>query len=40
MIEREDPHETERYGRTPYMVGLVVGAVIMYLMFHLAAGFV
>lgn len=40
MLERDDPQETERYGSLPYWVGIVGGGLVIYLMFHLAAGFV
>lgn len=39
MIEKEEPKETERYGAAPWIVGLVLGVVIVTLMFMFSAGF-
>jgi len=39
MIEREDPQETEKYGTAPWVVGALLSAVIISLMFLLADTF-
>jgi hypothetical protein len=39
MIEREDPQETEKYGWTPYVVGLAGGLIIITLMFQYSESF-